>query len=297
MFSNTLNFFFSIVIKKTLEFFFASNFSDHFKNVFFFAIFWFHSLTIAHLLLLCVERKIFFFLVCTAHLTSVLLLRSFTTVVVKSSHVDFWLSMLYSIFCVCFFFPLVLKYRKSNCEQHTESPQLYHTLDGGHTMSPDAFAQVENRTGWSEMACDCDGKIKFRFAIFYGMCRFPVSTFVQHTLLSVCSHFICIRCAVLIQICRLEYGQPPGREIYSAWTSQIKQCTHKRTNYIFIFPSTFRHCSQYTRTDKHNCSVCIYAKHLAYRLELEFNCECHFWRFFFTHKFCSFTIMHTVILW
>lgn len=144
-------------------------------------------------------KENFFFLVCTAHLTSVLLLRSFTTVVVKSSHVDFWLSMLYSIFCVCFFFPLVLKYRKSNCEQHTESPQHYHTLDGGHTMSPDAFAQVENRTGWSEIACDCDGKIKFRFAIFYGMCRFPVSTVVQHTF-SVCSHFICIPCAVLTQM-------------------------------------------------------------------------------------------------
>lgn len=247
LFSNTLIFFFAIVIKKNVGIFFFFKFFRTFQKCLFLR-YLLISLTYncTSVVVVCGKEN-FFFLVCTAHLTSVLLLRSFTTVVVKSSHVDFWLSMLYSIFCVCFFFPLVLKYRKSNCEQHTESPQLYHTLDGGHTMSPDAFADVENRTGWSEMACDCDGKIKFRFAIFYGMCRFPVSTVVQHTLL-LCVAISYVYCVLCSHKCRLEYGQPPGREIYSAWTSQIKQCTHKRTNYIFIFPSTFRHCSQYTRT-------------------------------------------------
>lgn len=68
-----------------------------FSNCLLFATICLVSLTFSctSVVVVCGKRKIYiFFLVCTAHLTSVLLLRSFTTVVVKSSHVDFWLDVI-----------------------------------------------------------------------------------------------------------------------------------------------------------------------------------------------------------
>lgn len=127
----------------------------------------------------------------------------------------------------------------------------------------------------------CDILRYVPFSSFYSC-----STYIT----SVCSHFICILCAVLTQM-------PIGiRAAARAWDLQrmniANKAMHAQAYKLHIHFSVDISTLFPIYTDNHNCSVCI----LAYRLELEFNCECHFWRFFFHsqvlqlyyHAYCFF---------